>query len=258
MLDSQHENRKYRLSGAAKPLIALAVVTTMIALTVQFPSAATAQPVSLADVTLEVQLMPEVQQGTNGLIVGVRLPVGTTLPATVRLPLPEGANVFWAGEITGGPIEQDIQRDFTIVDGVGGQAVEFTVETTTSVQYDAMYGNVSIAGSEANTALVWRQTVDTGSIAFGIRLPSGTELVVPDPPAPPVMNAAGERLYALMPIGLEPGAETTLAVTYRAVGGAVAGEGQSPVIYFLFMALVVALVGLVLAIFAQRKRQLSA
>lgn len=257
MLDCQHENRKHRLSGAVKPLIALAIVTTMIALAVKFPSTAAAQPLSLADVILEVQLMPEIQPGINGLIVGARLPAGTTLPATVRLPLPEGANVFWAGEITGGPIEQNIQRDFTIVEGVGGQAVEFTVETTTAVQYDAMYGTVNIAGNMANTELVWRQTVDTGPIAFGIRLPPGTELVLPDAPAPPIMNPAGERLYALMPMGLEPGWETTLAVAYRAAGGAAAGGEQSPVMYFLFMALGVALLGLGLAIFAQRKRQLS-
>jgi len=257
MLTSQYEGHGHH-PGVVRRFFVLPAVIAILAAAALFPYTAAAQPVSLADLTLEVQLMPEIQPGTNGLVVGVRLPADTVLPVTVRLPLPEGANVFWAGEITGGPMEQDIQREFTIVEGVGGQAVEFTAETTTTVQYDAMYGRVGIAGNEARTALVWRQTVDTGPISIGIRLPPGTELVEPDPPAPPVMNAAGERLYSLMPIGLDPGTETSVAVTYRAVAGAAAGEGQSPLRYLIFMGLVIAVVGLVLAILGQRKRQMSA
>jgi len=256
MLTSQYEGHR-RHSGAFSRFFVLAVAIIMLAAVALFPHKAAAQPISLADLTLEVQLMPEVQPGTNGLVVGVRLPAGTALPVTVRLPLPEGANVFWAGEITGGPMEQDIQREFTIVEGVGGQAVEFTAETTTTVQYDAMYGSVGIAGNEARTTLAWRQTVDTGAISIGIRLPPGTELVEPDPPAPPVMNAAGESLYSLRPFGLEPGAETSIAVTYRAAAGAGAGTAQSPVRYLIFMGLGIAIVGLVLAVLGQRKRQMS-
>jgi hypothetical protein len=231
------------------------VVALIIAAFFAVPSMAAAAPVPLDGVTLQVQLMPEAEPGTSVLIVGVDLPEGTPLPATVRLPLPEGAEVFWAGELTGLGPDDDILREFTVVDVAGGQAVEFTVEETLTVQYDALYGTMGIVDGDISTTLRWLQTVPTGEVSIGVRIPPRSEQVRLDPaaPGPPVNNAAGESLYTLRSVNLEPDSEFTVSVTYRRAGSGTGQQGP-PLIPILLGLLAAAVLALLFALRMQSRR----
>ncbi|MDZ4180358.1 MAG: hypothetical protein U1E29_14185 [Coriobacteriia bacterium] len=230
------------------------VVASIAAILFAVPSIATAAPVPLDGVTLQIQLMPEAEPGTSVLIVGVDLPEGTPLPATVRLPLPEGAEVFWAGELTGLGPEDDILREFTIVEGIGGQAVEFTVEETLTVQYDALYGTMGINDGDISTTLRWLQTVPTGEVSIGVRIPPRSEQVRLDPaaPGPPISNSAGESLYTLRPVNLEPDSEFVVSVTYRRAGSSPAQQG-SPLVPILLGLLAAAVLALMFALRMQAR-----
>lgn len=236
---------------ASVVLGALALPTTTTAMCAESRS-------QFAGSKVDVQLMPEAEPGVNVLIVGARLPEGTALPAKVNLPLPEGASVFWAGEITGGAPEQDIRREFSILDGPFGRIIEFTAETTLSVQYDARYGAVRFSGQERTTELGWRQSVQIGELSMALRLPPGTQLLAPQVTRPPQTNQAGERLYTLDPLSIPEAQGTTLTVTYRTGVDPSTASAGIPIGVWLAAAIGVALLLLVLVVQRQRKATSSA
>lgn len=222
-----------------------------------FPAVASAAPVSLEDSKIFVQLWPEGEPGTSVLIVGVVLPPDTQLPATVRLPLPDDAQVFWAGEVMGEDPAGDVSRPTTIVAGEGGRALEFTAETTLSVQYDATYKTILTNGSELKTTLDWIQTVPSSGVSFAIRMPALTEVIELDPEAPgePQENAFGERLYTLSDAVLATGDQYPVTVTYTREGmQSDTGQGGSTVLIVLGVAFAVAVAALFAAISAQKRR----
>lgn len=231
---------------ASVVLSALALPTTITAMSAESST-------QFAESKVDVQLTPEAEPGVNVLIVGARLPEGTALPAKVNLPLPDGASVFWAGEITGGPPEQDIRRDFSIIDGPFGRVIEFTAETTLSVQYDALYGQIRFSGQERETELGWRQSVPIGELSMALRLPPGTQLLIPEVRRPPQTNQAGERLYTLDPLSIDVGQGTTLTVTYQTATGPAARSEEIPMALWLVAAIGVALLLLVVVVQRQRK-----
>lgn len=212
-----------------------------------------AEPVSIAQTRVDVQLMPEAEPGSNVLVVGARLPEGTALPAVVNLPVPDGASVFWAGEITGGPPELDIRREFSIIEGPAGRIIQFTVETTLSVQYDALYGQIRFSGQDRETDLAWRQSVEIGELSMALRLPPGTQLLTPEPRRPPQTNQVGERLYTLDPLSIDVGQGTTLTVTYRTTNASPPRSEDIPITVWLVAAIGVAILLLAVVVHRQRK-----
>lgn len=221
------------------------------------PAVALAAPVSLEGSEIWVQIWPEGEPNTNVIIVGVELPAETPLPATVRLPVPDGATVFWAGEILGPDPSTDIQREFELVEGQGGMAAEFTVETTRSVQFDATYGSIEIDGNDLISRFEWRQTVPSATTAFAVRTPVGTGDVTiePAPPGDPRENESGERLYTLNTAQLDPGATYPIKITYRRAGVTdLSGSSSETLLWVLGGLLGAAVLALVVAVLAQRRR----
>ncbi|MRR10942.1 hypothetical protein EG835_00255 [bacterium] len=231
------------------------LVAFLIAISV--PAIALAAPVSLEGSEIWVQIWPEGEPNTNVIIVGVELPADTTLPATVRLPVPDGATVFWAGEILGPDPSTDIQREFQLVKGEGGMAAEFTVETTRSVQFDATYGAIEIDGNDLISKFEWRQTVPSATTAFAVRTPVGTGDVTiePAPPTDPRENESGERLYTLNTAQLQPGATYPIKITYRRAGVTDLEANSSETLLWILGGLLgAAVLALVVAVLAQRRR----
>ena len=232
---------------------ALLFVTLVLATGLLFgaPGLAHAEPASLAETTLQVQVWPEGEAGTSIVIVGVTLPTTTQLPATVRMPLPEGAEVFWAGEIVDDTLTNDIERTFEIVQAEGGQAVEFSVEETYTVQYEATYGSIAQGSGSVEVVLDWVQSVQAKDVSFAVRLPAGVQGVVIEPEAagPPQTNAAGESLYALMTRQIPVGESSVLSVRYNYTGDS--GAGTNTLLVVLGVLLVIAVVVLFVAIARQ-------
>lgn len=223
------------------------------------PAQAFGAPVKLDDTTIFVQFWPEGETQTNVVIVGAELDPKVPLPATVQLPLPSGATPFWAGEIVGDSASSDVQREFKIVDGAKGKVVEFTVETTRAVQFDATVGAVEIDGDDIVTTLEWQQAVASKNVSFAVRVPAGVEDVRIDPKAPgePQKNAVGEQLYTLADQILSPGDTTAIKVLYRRAGTGDAGSGVQP-IYIVLGLLAAAVIGLLVAVAMQNRRRSAA
>ncbi|PKQ29767.1 MAG: hypothetical protein CVT60_03625 [Actinobacteria bacterium HGW-Actinobacteria-10] len=235
--------------GALLTLIAVCVSLYAV-------SSALAAPVSLEDTSIWVQLWPEGEPGTNVVIIGARLPEGTPLPATVQLPIPEGATVYWAGEIVGRDATADIERDYTIVDTGNGKAAELTIETTLSVQVDVTYGTIEIDGNDLISRFQWTQSVPSSGTTFAVLVPRGTGDVdiEPAPPGEPRENEVGERLYTLSPAVLQPGSTYPITVTYRRAGVQDDTSGSTATVLWIIGALLaVAVVALVVAVGRQRR-----
>lgn len=236
----------------------LGALVLALVFVVALPTQALAAPVKLDDTAIFVQFWPEGETSTNVVIVGAELDSKVPLPATVQLPLPDGATVFWAGEVIGPDASSDIQRDFKLVDGVGGKLVEFTAETTRAVQFDATIGAVEIKGDDILTELNWTQSAPSKSVSFAVRVPAAVEdvRITPEAPGEPQMNSVGETLYTLADQVLEPGEESKVEVAYKRAGTATTSE-EPQILPILLGLLVVAVLALVVAFAVQKRKGAS-
>lgn len=237
----------------------LCAVVVLSVVVMAIPAQAFGAPVKLDDTMLYVQFWPEGEAQTNVVIVGVELDQAVKLPATVQLPLPKGATVFWAGEISGSDAAADIERNFKLVDGPDGKLVEFTAETTRAIQYDATVGAVEMDGNDILTSLDWNQAVKSKAVSFAVRVPSGVENVriSPDAPGEPQSNAAGEKLYTLPDMALQPGDTTKVEVVYNRMGLDSESSSTPGLLPILFGLLAAAVVALIAAVALQRRKTSS-
>lgn len=241
------------MSHAIRRLCAVLVFAAVLA---AVPAPVLAAPMKLDDTMLYVQFWPEGEAQTNVVIVGVELDPTVKLPVTVQLPLPKGATVFWAGEISGADAAADIERDFKLIDGPDGKLVEFTAETTRAIQFDATVGGVEMDGNDILTSLDWIQAVKSKAVSFAVRVPAGVENVriTPDAPGEPQTNPVGEKLYTLTDMVLQPGDTTKVDVVYNRIG-LESDSGSTPGVLPILLGLLgVALIALVAAVALQRRK----
>jgi hypothetical protein len=232
-------------------------VAGLVIASVFAPATAAAQAVDTGTSRYAVQFWPEGDPQGSILIVSLTLPEGTPLPATVRLPLPAGAQITWAGEIIGGDISNDILRPHTFVEGAGGQSIELTLEETLSAQYDASYVPLEVSGGDYDITLDWVQTEPAEATDFAVRLP-GTVTDISLDPVPvgdPQTNPAGERLYTLSPVTLAPGQAQTVRVSYSRPELAGSGSGVEGIMPWLLAALAAAVIALAAAIVVSRRKK---
>ncbi len=219
------------------------------------PLAAYAQTTSLADTPLEVQVWPGGEVGYTLFVVTGHIPEDAPLPATVRLPLPANAEVIWSGEILGGPLSEDPEREVTVVDASGGPALEMTAEATRTVQYEAIGPPLSVVDGMTTSVFIWTQSVPTGDVVFSVRIPASGETVEidPMPVGSPRVNEAGERLYTLRPVVLPEGQSFTVTAAFGPRGAGTPAGGVPPVLVVLLGLLAVAVAALLVALARSRR-----
>jgi len=215
-------------------------------------SAAASTPVDAsAGGPIEIQIWPG-QQGRTAVITAVALDAKVKLPATVRIPVTPGTTVEWAGEITGGTAEGDIEQPFTLVQGRGGQFAEFTLTKSHRGQIDALGAPLELTGDMVTVSVEYVQSVDSTLTTFAVRVPANVSKVqvAPQAAGEPVTNVEGEALYALSPKAMKPGEKQTIGVTYSTVPPAEPAPGSSlnPVLLILVAALAVAVVAMVVLV----------
>ena len=228
--------------AATKSTTILPTATTVAAAAA---SAAATATIPLAKGQLEVQLWPSATSSL--LLVSLKLPDTVKLPARVRMPLPEGAQVTWSGEIVGSDASSDVQRPYTIVTGDGGRAIEFVVQQSRDMQYEADLPFPTVAGSRVMTTLKWVQTTDALGVDSAIKTPAGaTDVQIkPTPSEQPRTNTAGEVLYTLPQQHPALGAAFTMEVTFQQGVAAptqtagVQSSPTSPVLWVLLAALLI-------------------
>lgn len=247
-------------------LLSLAIVAGALAAAFAAPSAfaaaAKAQPFATAPKPrLTVQLWPAENVGSV-LIVSATLPSSTPLPATVDLPFPNGASSMWVGEIMGGAgPEADVEQSATIVPVTGGRVLRVVFKTSREIQYEASWLPPTVNGTRASSTLEWVQTAGASEVDFGVKLPSTASDVKidPAPQGAPEVNEAGEQLWTLPPATLALGQTRTVKVDYTlSAGGAAApSSGSDALLYVLVGLLVVAVIGLAVAVRVQMSRARS-
>lgn len=228
-------------------LTALALVATALA-----PSVAHARVSEY-----QVQFLPVGQTGSSEVIVNVVLSPETSLPATVTVPLPAGAQVLWAGEILGGNPADDPFRQPSVVPTAGALAAVFRLEQRPIAQVEATVGEPRVRGKRVESTLSWVNAAEEGTYTFSVVVEAGARDVEisPRPVGEPRRNEAGEALYVLAPVRLAAGQKFEVSVRYDRSTGAASSDATtsgSPVIVVAAAGLGLALIALVLVLRKER------
>jgi hypothetical protein len=216
----------------------------------------------LASGPIDAQVWPAQDGKTTGVIVDVVLDPKVKLPARIRIPVPKGAVVQWAGEILSGDASNDQQREFTIQEGQGGSYAEFTLTASRRGQIDAAGIPMTANGNQVSTTVEWIQSVPAISTVFSVRLPAGVSSVAitPAPQGTPQINTAGESLYSLPQQALATGSTTVIKVGYNLspTGAAGASGAPSSNLTAVYLVLGVLLVGAIAVVVYLMTRQRAA
>lgn len=233
---------------AALALAASLLLGTASASAVEATSSA---PV-VAEADVEIQLWMGANPSEAVAIVGVVVPDSVELPVTVRLPLLEGTQVDWAGEISGGDPSTDPPRKVKIVDGAqGGRYAEFTLEQFRVGQLDLSPTPHVEQGNNVSASFDYIEPMGVSSVIFSVRLPAiaSDVKITPKPAGDPKTNEIGESLYTLAPVALKIGEKATIDVAYVAdaskLDGGSTSDNFGTVIGVLAAVAVVALIAVV-------------
>lgn len=237
-------------SAWAVALTALALAATALAPTLAYARVSEYQ----------VQFLPVGQTGSSEVIVNVVLSPETSLPATVTVPLPAGAQVLWSGEIWGGDPAADPFRQPSIVPTAGALAAVFRLEQKPIAQVEATVGEPRVRGKRVESTLAWVNAAEEGTYTFSVVVEAGAKGVEisPKPVGEPRRNEAGETLYVLAPVRLAAGQKFEVSVRYDRSAGAAAPSSAatsgSPVFIAAAAGLGLALIALVLVLRKERAR----
>lgn len=236
-------------------------LAAVIALVVAFtPVAAANAAAPLANgALLDTQVWPGGEMGQTVVICSVNLPQGTKLPATVRIPIPDGGEAVWVGEIVGANVNTDPQRAFLTKQGTGGKYIEFEMSQSLQGQVELVGWPLTAESGRIKTAVTWVQSVPSSGTAFSARVPAGVTKVEvdPRPTDDPEKNLDGEALYPLPALQMKPGEKQEISVSYAAQTTAdPAGPfADQPLMPWLLGALGVAVLALLAVLAVGRSRR---
>lgn len=246
------------------PILATAAIAVLLSVGITVPAyaaEATQSPPPVAVGDIEIQLWMAANPSEAVTIVSVAIPETVELPATVRLPLIEGTQVDWAGEISGGDPSTDPPRKFKIVDGPkGGRYAEFTVEQYRLAQIDLSPTPHVEQGDQVSASFAYVEPIGGSGVAFSVRLPAVASdvKITPEPSGKPRTNDIGESLHTLTPMTLEAGEKISVDVSYVVDLGKLDGDSNSDtfgvIIGVLAAMAVVMLVAVVVLMGRQNRR----
>lgn len=178
------------------------------------PAAPAAGPTATPRLT-DVQLWPQDVASGMTIVVLAVLPTQTPLPATIAIPLPQGATVTWAGEIFEQQA-QDIQRQPVLA--ADGRSVTIATQRSRVVQYEAQYKPYADKGGRRYATLEWVQSKASSVTRFAFRLPTSSDDVKSEPPyvGAPDAGGKGDKVYTIGDKKLAVGEKFTLKVDYTA------------------------------------------
>lgn len=245
--------RTHRLLASAALALVLALAFVAPALGAEAPESESAStPVKAsAGGPIEVQVWPG-QGGQTAVISAVVVDATVKLPVTVRIPVVPGTKVEWAGEILGGQASGDIQQQFKLVQGRGGQFAEFTLTKSHRGQIDAIGAPLKLTGDIASVSVEYVQSVDSTLTTIGARIPATVSKVKisPTPVGRPATNLEGESLYTLQPRTFKPGEKQKIEISYSTLPPVEPAPGSelNPVLIGLGIALTVAVIAMIVIV----------
>ncbi|MDH4140391.1 MAG: hypothetical protein OEV43_07455 [Coriobacteriia bacterium] len=149
--------------------------------------------------SVSVQLDPGGQGGVPVMIITGTLPETRALPAEVRLAVPEGMEMVWAGEILGGPLENDptIQPQVTHTEK-GYDVATFTLSQSRTGQIELDVPQAVFATEVGvRSLLAWTPADDVGSLSLGMLVPAGSQLTTFTAGAQPEAGPSGSTVLYL-------------------------------------------------------------
>lgn len=220
-------------------------------------SAATASAATVRE--YQIQFAPTVEQNGAVAIITAVLDPSEAFPAEIRVPVPAGSELLWAGEILGGDPQADPVRE-TTVERIGEMDVyTLTLEQAYTAQLEIRLPAPTISGSTVSASMNWinpgPEVLVTGAIVVEPR--AGNVTTTPDVVGETRTNEIGETLYPLQGVRVPENGAYTMSVEWErnAAGGGTAGPGaDSPMLPILIGALVLAIVALVLVLVRERSR----
>jgi len=240
----------------------LALVALACAVSFALPAAAVASPLSRLDVTLLVQSQGG---GEPLLLVAGELPEGTSLPAEIVLPVPEGAVVEWSGEILGTDVQNDIPVEARIEQRDGVNVVVFTLTQSRVGQAEVSYPG-AVEPVDGYTLVGGYNLVapsDIASARVAVALPPGGQVSSLPQGTLSAQGPQGYTYYYQEITDVASGAPLIYAIQFgmdaAAVPAAPVAPGQSSEVPPLVIVLIAAvLAGSVLVVLAARARTQAA
>lgn len=159
------------------------------------------------------------------LIVSGVLPEAATLPADVQLSVPAGSELQWAGEILGGPVEQDPSVQPAKETRGNADVYSFTMTKGRTAQLEVVpVAAVARNGDDVSVTLSWPAPADVAEVNIGVRIPQAAQITTTAEGAEVAPGPSGYSYYRKSVAGVKGGDVVSLAFAYNAPAGA-AGQG---------------------------------
>lgn len=165
---------------------------------------------------LSIQVWPEYNDNQVLLMESVKYPADTPLPIEVKMAIPKGAKVTWAGELLGGDASQDIQATPKITPKDDYDEVAFTLTKARAAQVEAGWSGLTIKDQDRSLTLKWVQRYESKTTEFGLKAPSqSTEVNMSPAPAKQGKSQDGLQGYFTAPQSLAVGQAQDFVVSYK-------------------------------------------
>ncbi len=206
---------------------AILVGLTVALLTLLLPATALA---ATAINQLHVQIWPEEQAGSTLLLVSAVYPANMKLPQPVKLALPKGAQVQWAGEVFGGKdAAKDLEARYKLNPKKDYDEITFTLTKARIAQVEASIAPVTSDGTKRSLSLNWVQAYPSGTVDFAFKTPAGSTGAYMNPPvAYQDKDSDGLQYYGSGPMSIPVGKTQQVTISYNqgAAGGSAASNSN--------------------------------
>lgn len=209
---------------------------------------------------IEYQIQFSPAGGPSGAlaVVNVVLDSAEPLPQTVKVPVPHGATLLWAGEILGGAPTDDPARE-TTVEQVGDMDVyTMTLEKVYVGQLEIALAPARVEGDRLTSGMTWTNPGEEVQLTASVVAESGASDIQLTPPRSGDVqaNEAGETLHPLERRRVAPGESYVIEASWvRGAASTPAGEsGGSGMLPYLLGIFVVAVLLLVVVIVRERTK----
>jgi len=192
------------------------------------PATANAAPSLPTPHALHVQLSPASSSALL-LLESVEYAPETPLPIPVKMAIPKGARVSWAGEILGGDVSKDITASYKVNPKKDYDEVAFTLSKARSAQVEADWSGVTSKNGTSQIKLAWVQRYPAEKVDFGFKAPAQDSVVKMTPAWRNTgRDGDGVPFYVTEAMSLPVGKKLDVTVSYTGQPSATPQQGQSP------------------------------
>lgn len=205
----------------------------------------------------QLQFAPVAEAEGALVIVSALVDPQESLPASVTVPVPAGAQLLWAGEVIGGDPAADPSRTVT-VERVGDMDLyTLTLEQAYTAQLEIRLPKPEVSSSRVKAGLTWTNPGDEVLVNAAIVVESGAKGVKTKPATAGEIqtNSVGESLYPLTGQRIAKDASYVIDVEWKRSGPASSAGSSSNTLALLLGALFVAAVALISVVVADRTRR---